>query len=306
MKRAWATPASVAARTTTRPSGRCQAVAVEPSASGPSQVPLRHIRRRRYGPVGVTTSSIIVLDGICSGRSAALPGTFARMKLVDAVSLRSRRRKLRLFLDELRPTAATTVLDVGADEVGFGSRRRPVGLRHAQLLRGALSVARPDHGARAARRRRLPQPLPRDRLRVGRRVRAPVPRPGVRRRLLERGDRARRRRRAAAPVRRRGAARRPAGVPDDPEPLVPDRGAHAAAARPLAAEGGLRSRLRPRPARAGRARTTCSAAATSAASSPARCGSSTSASRSSRSHERAPAPDRARRPDRRARGCTTS
>ena len=43
------------------------------------------------------------------------------MKLVDAVSLRSRRRKLRLFLDELRPTAATTVLDVGVDEVGFGA-----------------------------------------------------------------------------------------------------------------------------------------------------------------------------------------
>ena len=42
------------------------------------------------------------------------------MKLVDAVSLRSRRRKLRLFLDELRPTPETTVLDVGVDEVGFG------------------------------------------------------------------------------------------------------------------------------------------------------------------------------------------
>ncbi len=42
------------------------------------------------------------------------------MKLTDAVSLRSRRRKLRLFLDELRPTPQTTVLDVGADEVGFG------------------------------------------------------------------------------------------------------------------------------------------------------------------------------------------
>ena len=42
------------------------------------------------------------------------------MKLADAVSLRSRRRKLRLFLDELRPTAETTVLDVGVDEVGFG------------------------------------------------------------------------------------------------------------------------------------------------------------------------------------------
>ncbi len=43
------------------------------------------------------------------------------MNLVDAVSLRSRRRKLRLFLEELRPTPATTVLDVGADEVGFGA-----------------------------------------------------------------------------------------------------------------------------------------------------------------------------------------
>jgi SAM-dependent methyltransferase len=42
------------------------------------------------------------------------------MRVVDAVSLRSRRRKLRLFLDELQPTARTTVLDVGADELAFG------------------------------------------------------------------------------------------------------------------------------------------------------------------------------------------
>ncbi|CAN5149105.1 hypothetical protein BH09ACT13_BH09ACT13_13360 [soil metagenome] len=42
------------------------------------------------------------------------------MRLVDAVSLRSRKRKLQLFLDELRPTGQTTVLDVGADELGFG------------------------------------------------------------------------------------------------------------------------------------------------------------------------------------------
>ncbi|MBA2741803.1 MAG: class I SAM-dependent methyltransferase [Actinobacteria bacterium] len=42
------------------------------------------------------------------------------MRLADAVSMRSRRRKLQLFLDELRPTAETTVLDVGADELGFG------------------------------------------------------------------------------------------------------------------------------------------------------------------------------------------
>jgi SAM-dependent methyltransferase len=42
------------------------------------------------------------------------------VRVVDAVSLRSRRRKLRLFLDELQPTRETTVLDVGADELGFG------------------------------------------------------------------------------------------------------------------------------------------------------------------------------------------
>jgi len=42
------------------------------------------------------------------------------MGLGDAVSLRSRRRKLRLFLDELQPTPDTTVLDVGADELAFG------------------------------------------------------------------------------------------------------------------------------------------------------------------------------------------
>jgi SAM-dependent methyltransferase len=43
------------------------------------------------------------------------------MRFVDAVSLRSRRRKLRLFLDELDPTPASTILDVGVDEVGFGA-----------------------------------------------------------------------------------------------------------------------------------------------------------------------------------------
>ena len=42
------------------------------------------------------------------------------MRLADSISLRSRQRKLRLLLEELRPTAGTTVLDVGADELGFG------------------------------------------------------------------------------------------------------------------------------------------------------------------------------------------
>ena len=42
------------------------------------------------------------------------------MRLADSISLRSRKRKLRLLLDDLQPTAATSVLDVGADELGFG------------------------------------------------------------------------------------------------------------------------------------------------------------------------------------------
>jgi SAM-dependent methyltransferase len=42
------------------------------------------------------------------------------MRLADAVSARSRRRKLRLFLDEIEPGPETTVLDIGVDEIGYG------------------------------------------------------------------------------------------------------------------------------------------------------------------------------------------
>ena len=42
------------------------------------------------------------------------------MRLADAISLRSRRRKLALFMETMRPTAETTVLDVGVDDLGFG------------------------------------------------------------------------------------------------------------------------------------------------------------------------------------------
>ena len=42
------------------------------------------------------------------------------MTLADAISTRSRARKLRLFRDELRPGPHTTVLDVGVDDVSFG------------------------------------------------------------------------------------------------------------------------------------------------------------------------------------------
>ena len=43
------------------------------------------------------------------------------MKLADRVSLRSRTRKLGLFLDTMRPTPETTVLDSGVDDAAFGA-----------------------------------------------------------------------------------------------------------------------------------------------------------------------------------------
>ena len=42
------------------------------------------------------------------------------MRLADAISLRSRRRKLALFLELMKPDAGTTVLDVGVDEISLG------------------------------------------------------------------------------------------------------------------------------------------------------------------------------------------
>ena len=238
-----------------------------PSASGPLHAPLRHMSRRRYGPAGVTTSS-----STCSTLAAPAAGRAARylraVKLVDAVSLRSRRRKLRLFLDELQPGPDTTVLDVGADEVGFGGAGGQSGCATHNFFEELYPWRGADHGARAARRRGLPAPLPRRLLRPGRRLRAALPGRVVRRRLLERGDRARRRPGAAAAVRRGGAAGRPACLPDDAEPLVPGRGAHAAAARALAARRPPRAGPTTSPARAGRATTTSSAAATSGASFP--------------------------------------
>jgi SAM-dependent methyltransferase len=43
-----------------------------------------------------------------------------RVRIADAISLRSRRRKLALLVAEFAPTADTTVLDVGVDEVSLG------------------------------------------------------------------------------------------------------------------------------------------------------------------------------------------
>ena len=42
------------------------------------------------------------------------------MRLADRISLRSRRRKFGLFMETMAPTAETTVLDVGVDDLAFG------------------------------------------------------------------------------------------------------------------------------------------------------------------------------------------
>jgi SAM-dependent methyltransferase len=42
------------------------------------------------------------------------------VRLADAISIRSRRRKLSLFLEQMRPGPSTTILDVGVDEVSLG------------------------------------------------------------------------------------------------------------------------------------------------------------------------------------------
>jgi SAM-dependent methyltransferase len=44
------------------------------------------------------------------------------MGLADQISLRSRRQKFGLFMETMAPTEATTVLDIGVDDVAFGER----------------------------------------------------------------------------------------------------------------------------------------------------------------------------------------
>ena len=56
------------------------------------------------------------------------------MRLADAISLRSRRRKLALFLELMRPDAGTTVLDVGVDEISHEEPGGESGCRTHNLL----------------------------------------------------------------------------------------------------------------------------------------------------------------------------
>ena len=81
------------------------------------QSSVRAVSFSEYGPVGGARASTIAPDYLTSAR---VDRYLRPCGSPTHVSLRSRERKLRLFLDELHPTAETPVLDVGADELGFG------------------------------------------------------------------------------------------------------------------------------------------------------------------------------------------
>jgi SAM-dependent methyltransferase len=56
------------------------------------------------------------------------------VRLADAISLRSRRRKLALLLELMQPSAETCVLDVGVDEVSHGDSGGESGCRTHNFL----------------------------------------------------------------------------------------------------------------------------------------------------------------------------
>ena len=56
------------------------------------------------------------------------------VRLADAISLRSRRRKLALFLELIGPSPETTVLDVGVDEISAGEPGGETGCRTHNVL----------------------------------------------------------------------------------------------------------------------------------------------------------------------------
>ena len=216
--------------------------------------------RRRSVAGGVTRAqSVGRIERASVGRR---PYRSVAMRLADALSLRSRRRKLDLFL-ERAPSH-------GGDD--RARRRRGRGL--ARRGGRASPAARRTTSSRSATRG--PSGSPRSvsttvrdsgrgirASRTSRATRARCPFPDgafdvvTSNAVIEHvGDRGRQ-----EALRPRGAARRQAGVPHDAEPMVPDRGAHPPPARPLAARIRLaHRRLPPRWARPGRSTTTSSAA----------------------------------------------
>ena len=158
------------------------------------------------------------------------------MRLADQISLRSRRRKFGLFMETMAPTAETTVLDVGVDDFAFGELSVNEGscgtlnfFEEMYPWQGQLTAVGQHEGERFRSSYPDARYVQADALELPFEdgafdivfSNAVIEHVGGEER--------------AAALRRRGAPGRPAGVHHDAEPLVPGRGAHAPAARPLAA-----------------------------------------------------------------------
>ena len=145
-------------------------VAVVSAAAG------RRLRQLPLGPVGASRRR-----RRSRPRSACAVTLFPMVHRAAArISLRSRERKLRLFLDLFQP---------GPRDDGRRRRRDRRAVRgrlERQLLRGALPVARADHRRRPHRARPLRRRVPDRDGRARRRARASLRRRRVRPRLLER------------------------------------------------------------------------------------------------------------------------
>ena len=200
-------------------------------------------RRAGTGPVGVMTSSTIARAQPTPRVRWATDRAARRRDLAPLAQAQARalpRADATHGRDDASSTSASTRSRYG-ESGGEGGCTTHNFLEEALPVAARITALGLHDGARFRAR------YPEIRVRAGRRVRAPVRRRRVRRRPLERGDRARRstseRQEALRP---RGAARRQARLPDDAEPLVPGRGAHAAPARALAPVGRRRTGVRPR------------------------------------------------------------
>ena len=228
-------PRLVAARAGGRaPSCRCHA------APCPRRAAVSRVARRRASSAAASTARAALTSASTTGSHAYcwLRGCAS----TDAISLRSRRRKFGLFLETMRPTPETTVLDVGVDDARLRRDGTPAAARSTSsrsTTRGRSGSPRSACTPGAA----LPRALP-GASRTCRATRSSLPFGDgefdvvFSNAVIEHVGGASR----AAALRRRAAARRAPRLRDDAEPLVPARGAHAPAARPLAARAGWRIR----------------------------------------------------------------
>ncbi len=274
-KRAVARPASSVARIATRPSGRCRASARRPSGSADVHGRPRVIRARRYGPCGVTTSSTIgraYSAGMPrSGRGATVAscprpaqcgsvvGCLAAIGSGSDVARHPTSAPRRRGLAALAPAEAAPLPRRAAAD----APRRRCSTSAPTRSASARTAGRSGCSTHNFFEEMYPWPAQITALGLhdGAGFRAHYPAiPYVQGDACalpfadgafdvvfsNAVDRARRRPRAAGAVRPRGTARRPSRLPDDAEPVVPARGAHAPPARPLAPRRPRPPRLRAR------------------------------------------------------------